>query len=396
MEEWQLEDLMFCLQNMETALVRTRNGSKTKDCVILALYLAYLGYDGLFYVAETTQMEQPQKYLNELILHTFLKYCLIDNHSLRTKRFRGGGSLKLRLLSEKKAKSPRSDFIIYDEEALMDEEAYRMTFGQTKNSQLGIRIHASTPIAKSVFHKNVNRLTKTDSVRIRKYMEIGFLNQKQFEIDREVMPEFEFRREYECSFETPAGRVFGNVIQSDGLDLNLLGYKCAGIDWNPVNDHWLVAGRWSTDGTAFVITDVINVSESFEVKMNDVIYERLVPFFVAGNKLCAEDGGVNMGFTAWLRKKVSQDTSRSGKQVYYAEVTEKEKYNSVIRLMNAVVYVPEEFEELYEELINTRWDDTSVIPKIVKNRSNSPHRLDALLMAVNSKIKHYSGRMISI
>ena len=73
-EEWQLEDLEKIIQAAglpikEILVLRARNGSKTEDMILLGLYLAYLGYDVIFFAAQESQIKKPQQYLAKFILY---------------------------------------------------------------------------------------------------------------------------------------------------------------------------------------------------------------------------------------------------------------------------------------------------------------------------------------
>ena len=411
-EPWQLEDLEIIIQSVvfpigEVLVIRARNGSKTEDMILLALYLCYLGYDVIFFAAQESQIRKPQQYLADFIDRSFLQY-LVGEQAKRSVYFEGGGSVQLLNLTEKQARSPRADCIIFDEEAQADINAYRASDGIMKSSQLGLKVHCSTPIKGSIFEENCDNLKKREKkykqplVLERKCWDIKFLmkNRAQYEAEKEYYDSIGmgwfFRQENECTFENPHGAIFRSVIY-DSEDINkyieqnnlvFTDNLFCGLDWNPVAGHYIVAGRWSRDKTAFLVYNVLCLKMGYSHEMSRDNYLQISPYMTDGNKLGVEAGGINEAHCDMLRKHMG-DGSIIPKQVWFEEwdSSGKNKYNAVMNLISKMLLIDKsKFGVLAKEVSEAHWDDKSTEPKLYKNPSDSPHALDALLHAVSPEL----------
>ena len=123
----------------------------------LAQYLASLGFTGIWFSSGKEQIEQPKKYMKFIIENSYLKYLVKELLKERV-TYTTGGELKLLNLTELKARSPRADFVIYDEESQADRDAYNAAINILAGSDLGLIIHISTPVKASVFEENYDRL----------------------------------------------------------------------------------------------------------------------------------------------------------------------------------------------------------------------------------------------
>ena len=86
---------------------RARGGSKTFDTMELALYLASIGFTGIWFSPGKEQTKQPQKYMKYIVERSYLKY-LIDVMLTTSVSFTTGGSLRIVNLTELNARSPRA------------------------------------------------------------------------------------------------------------------------------------------------------------------------------------------------------------------------------------------------------------------------------------------------
>ena len=83
---------------------RARGESKTFDTMLIALYLASLGFVGIWFGAAKDQIEQPKKYMKWIIENSYLKYMIASDGLLKESvSFKNGGALKLRNLTEMNA-----------------------------------------------------------------------------------------------------------------------------------------------------------------------------------------------------------------------------------------------------------------------------------------------------
>ena len=138
---------------------RCRGGSKTFDKKELALWLAHIGFVGIWFGSGRDQLGQPKKYMKYIIEHSYLKYMINTEELLKESVvFKNGGELKLKNLTELNARSSRADFIVYDEEAQAEKDAYNAAVNILAGSNLGLIIHISTPCKGTVFEENHDRL----------------------------------------------------------------------------------------------------------------------------------------------------------------------------------------------------------------------------------------------
>jgi len=421
-EPWQpafFEATLACLElpidNREILHIRARGGSKTYDMMNLALYCAYLGLNVIWYSASASNLEQPKLYFRLLVETSFLRYCVDKDDWLKSFiYFRGGGSLRILNLTPTTAISFRADVVIYDEEAKMDELNINASEYVTSVSQIGLKIHCSTPIKDSVFHKNYNRLRSLEHevdqqlVFERRWDQISFLERKRawYEAKRaKAIREgtlWHFEQENECKFTTPSGHVFHNIqynkdefprhvldiLESRDRDNGLTLYS--GIDWNPAEHHRLGGGTWVGNGREeFVITHDIDLGPGYSHELRDQMFSQITPFFTGGNKLCIEDGGINIAFVKWFMDKC--DTFQNSSQEWHAEEWDTEgrnKMEAAMTIMNSTLYIDQyEFPEMASEFQGAHWDRDSTEPKIAKNRAASPHRLDTILHACSELIR---------
>mgnify|MGYP007065677175 CR=1 FL=1 len=124
--------------------IRARGGSKTHDTMCLALYLASLGFTGIWFASHSKQMEQPKKYMKRIIERSYLKH-LISDLLKESVQFQTSGELQILNLTEDNARSPRADFVVYDELARAEEDAYNAASSILSNSDLALIINISTP-----------------------------------------------------------------------------------------------------------------------------------------------------------------------------------------------------------------------------------------------------------
>lgn len=383
--------------------------------VSICLYFTYLGWRVIYFCSKASQMTQPKKYLKRIIDGCFLRYCIKkpyrENYAKESVEFEGGGTLQILNLTESKGRSPRCDVVLYDEEAEAEEDAYMAAESILDGSDIGLTIHASTPVKASKFEDNHDRLklreitTGHELIYSRNYDEIYFLvdtpaKRAKYAEKKRTWPGWYFRQEYECSFELPSGAVFQNVIYRD-IPSWIQAYDqtplCSGVDWNPVAGHWLAGGRWIKSDEAFVIQHAINLGVGYTHQLNDPkfpstakIYSRIRKYFMFGKRLCVEDGGINIAYCDWLRERRAEDGSLRDDYVSYEEWDSAglNKTNAVLDLQSVRLYVDELlFPELAKQVRDAHWKEDADKPELAKDKADSPHGLDALLHAVSSSLR---------
>jgi hypothetical protein len=401
----------------ETIDVRARGASKTFDTMKLALYLAYLGFIGIWFSSGNDQLEQPKKYLDYLTTNSFLKYLLPkskDKLKLSV-RFKHGGELRLNNATELNCRSSRADFIVWDEQAQVEEDAYRAGVSILATSNLGFVFHISTPVKATVFEENYERLRrrevidKVKCVFTRRWDDIGFLykNKEWYEEQKRILPGWYFRQEHECSFELPSGAVFKDVVYTPYPEhicrQTEHQHRCSGLDWNPAGGHVLSSVKWLPDESAVVVVKEVNLGQGYAAALGTDMFMRIAPYFTEGDRLVIEDGGINLEYVTWFNKMLAETRLNWRNQQWAKE----EWDNQDVAKMAACTYVIQNgitiyvdklrFPETAKQIEEAHWDEDAKgsNPKLAKDKANSPHFLDAFLHALSKKNRDYGGVEVS-
>lgn len=393
----------------EAVFLRARGGSKSHDAMVLALYLAYRGFRGVYFTATGDQVVQPAEYLNRLVRGSFLRLFVraprSQHLSKRAVTFAPGGSVKVKNLTKSKARSARADFLVFDEERQMEEELLRAAASILNTSRLRLVVHASTPAKGSPFEEaylRCRRLEARYAARLvfeRSWREIAFLDRQREEIllRREEWPRWYFEMEYENKFTVPEGAVFRNVAYEFDPDVYARFDRCptalvAGIDWNPAAGHWLVYGKYSVDLEEFMVYGSEVAGEGYAYELTEAFYNSIYPYMTGGNKLCAEDGGINIPFCQKLAKMISEDPRRRKEKWLLFEEWDSggiTKMNRAMAVRDIRIYCDEAaFPELARQLQNQAWRiDRKGDPALEKDSASSPHAVDALLHAMHEDFR---------
>ena len=109
---------------------RSRGGAKTWEEVVFDLYLAQLRNPymlipnvidklrweaplrGFWYATSEDQLDQPKEYFDYIIDNSFLRFILKQRKNTLV-RFKHGGKLKLSIMTKKKVRSGRADYMEY-------------------------------------------------------------------------------------------------------------------------------------------------------------------------------------------------------------------------------------------------------------------------------------------
>ena len=406
------EGVLACINTLvgETLINRARGASKSTDAIVLALYIAYLGYRVVVYGPNDKNKKELTKYLKvfkEVQPSPFLSECLTASKSEMRKTttavFKKRGYVEIRSLGTAgDIRGPRADVIIYDEEREADKENYKASQHTMSGTAMLLQIHLSTPFEASVFHRNYLRLKAREReigqqlVFERRWDEIPRFLRKRYkyeEIRTRLENEgrlWEFKVEYECKFEMPSGRIFTNVLY-DPYSPEMAAYvamnqKTSGLDWNPVAGHWLVAGCWTEDLTGYIVTEAISLGTGYTHQLRGDFYNRVKPFALNGNKLEVEDNGINITFCMKLREVDDLDGGAVGREMTFKPWDSQgvNKYEAAMFLRARTLFIDElRFPILAEEVRTCAWDEERDRPIVKKTSSSSPHSLDALLHAVS-------------
>lgn len=402
-ENWQIAQLEDALRALQSAIkeilfIRARGGSKTNDTMKLCLYLSYLGFDGLYYTANASQLERPKIYMKDLIQRSYLKWC-INELKKESFTFKGYGSLNLLNLTENKALSPRADYIVFDEERKADRDAYNNTMGIFADTDMALTIHISTAEKATVFEDNYWTLKEREKednkqyVFERKIYDISFLWDKhraRYEALKKKLPAWFWRQEYECSFELPMGAVFQNV-RYESYPRPLRTPLCGGLDWNPVSGHWLVQMRWTEDMRNIVVEREHDVGTGHVADLSENQFWIIARAGSLGERLVMESGGINDEYRAWFNKKMDEtrfgfENQQMNWEEWDVQGLNKLKVITMIIQNGITIWVDKRrFPTLTQMIRDCAWDPKSPEPKIKKDPSASPHALDAFLHALSKK-----------
>jgi hypothetical protein len=362
-----------------------------------AIYLAYIGYKGIWFSSGKSQLEQPTEYLayiidrSQLIRNALIKRKILTQSIV----FKNGGQLKLRNLTELNARSSRADFIVYDEEAQADEPAFNAAVSILAGSDLGFVFHISTAAKGTIFESNHDRIKLREgkygskNVYYRPWFEVGFLKVKRewYEEEKRIKPGWYFRQEHECSFELPSGAVFKNVDYGTyrGVPDTKL---CSGIDWNPVNGHWLVGVKWDKHLKNVYVMEAHDLGNGHTYQMTNKQFNTIRNYYMRGNSLTVEDGGINIGYVKWLRDREADNSWSGERSLHFEEwdsrgVNKLESASYIVQNGVCIHCDKQRFPVLAKMIEDCHWETDTTEIKIAKDQADSPHALDAFLHAIS-------------
>lgn len=380
--------------------IRARGGSKTFDTMIVALYLSSLGFEGIWFAAHSKQMKQPKKYLRTIIERSYLKYLLTDLLK-ESVTFKSGGELQIYNLTEDNARSPRADFVVYDELARAEEDAYYAASSILSVTQLGLIFNISTPCKATIEEERYEIIKRREIIHNEElvselwWSDISFLARKKewYEEQRRILPGWYFRQEHECSHELPMGAVFQNVIYDlypdDLMDSIKSQPLLSGLDWNPVAGHWLTGGKWTPDKRGFVILHSLPIAVGYTHQLSEEAYLAIKEYCTYNRKLCAESGGINEEYHDWLVGMLGKDKDKRKVNLTWEEWDSQgvNKTNTILHLLDKTIYCDRmQFSTLAKQIEDCRWKADSDKVEIEKDPIDSPHALDAFLHAAQKKL----------
>lgn len=404
--------------------VRSRGGAKTWEEMVFDLYLAQLRNPyvlipsllknlpweaplrGYWFSTSEDQLDQPKEYFDYIIENSFLRF-ITKKKTNTLVRFKHGGKLKLSILTKKKVRSGRGDFVTVDEEAQAEEAFYNACIGIISGSVFGFVSHISTPQKATVFETNHDKLrrreytTKQKLVYLKPWWDIAFLerNRAFYEEEKKTKPDWWYRQEYCAEFTLPMGAVFQNVVY-DVYDLINNRYELkiplildkrivSGLDWNPVSGHWLAGGVWTENQQGFLVTHAVPIAVGYSYKLQQEAYLKIKEYAIHRKRLCMESGGINEEYVSWFKDWFGRDKAKRDVHVLYEDWDSSgiNKTNAVLSMLDKTIYVDRmRFPELAKQIEDSQWDKDADTPKLKKDPVNSPHALDAFLHGINKRL----------
>lgn len=367
-----------------------------------AIYLAYIGYKGIWFSSGKSQLEQPTEYLAYIIDRSSLIRKALIRKKILTQSivFKNGGRLKLRNLTELNARSSRADFIVYDEEAQADESAFNAAVSILAGSNLGFVFHISTAAKATIFETNHDRIKLregkygTRNIYYRPWFDVGFLQKKKdwYDEEKRIKPGWYFRQEHECSFELPSGAVFKNVEYRSYTDVERRQIEdqtlCSGIDWNPVSGHWLVGIKWTKNFKNVFVMEAHDLGNGYTYDMTNNQYNIIRNYYMNGNSLTVEKGGINEAYVEWLKDKESHNGWVGARNLHYEEwdsggINKLESASYIVQNGICIHIDRARFPVLSKMIEDCHWQIDTTEVKIAKDQADSPHALDAFLHAIS-------------
>jgi hypothetical protein len=393
----------------ETVDRRGRGASKTFDTMEQNIFLAVIGYRGIWFSSGRDQLEQPKIYLKYIIDRSKLLQSQLTELLKESVTFKSGGTLKLKNLTELNARSGRADFITYDEEAQADEASYNAAVSILAGSNLGFVFHISTPAKATVFEENyerINRRQKETGVeltfKVPWYKATWLYQKKEWYEELKKVKEAQgqgwyFRQEHLAEFELPQGAVFQNVVYTPypaWLEEQITKQpNCSGVDWNPAAGHVRSTVKWTPDLQSVVVVGeaMFSVGYAREMKLKEFMVLR--KWFSHGNRMVLEDGGINIPYIDWFNDMLEETRHGWVDQRWSAEEWDnqdiaKMKACNFIAQHGITIYVDEmRFPKTAKQIQECSWDEDAKgsNPKLKKDSANSPHYLDAFLHAISDK-----------
>ena len=230
----------------ELMFLRNRGGSKTRDFTCLAVWFAYQkNAQGdpnriLWYSASDTQLEIVIKYFKE---NRYVNRNACSNSRIV---LWSGNVIQVRIMSEKQAVSPRSDYIFYDEEQSMDVSIYQMSLG-TMVGGTGIKFHSGTTEMDTMLDTNFRKLEPLGMVLEHHVDELSWTTEEKELENYAGQPQFVIDSQLYCKWVRPGGIVFEHVeerVLTDLEKLDIMPGKYYGVDPNPKNGHTVVGIRY--------------------------------------------------------------------------------------------------------------------------------------------------------
>lgn len=404
--------------------IRSRGGAKTWEEMLFDLYLAQLRNPyvlipnifkrllweaplrGYWFSTSEDQLDQPKEYFDYIIDNSFLRFILKKKTNTLV-RFKHGGKLKLSILTKKKVRSGRGDFMTVDEEAQAEEPLYNASVGILSQSLFGFISHISTPCKATIFEKNHSKLVRrqytTDLKLISKlpWWDIPFLerNRAFYEEEKRSKPEWWYKQEYCAEFTSPLGAVFKNVVYDVydlinnewilKIPLILDKRVVSGLDWNPISGHWCAGGQWTENRRGFLVTHANKIAVGYSHELNEKAYLMIKEYAVHHKKLNIESGGINEAFVRWFKEWFGADKAKRDVSVIYEDWDSQgiNKTNAVLEFLPVTIYVDRiRFPELAEQIANCQWVKDTDQLQIQKDQIDSPHAFDAFLHSGNRRL----------
>jgi len=390
---WQIDDMLMCIHNtkidvvkqiLETFLLYTRRGGKTKNLTIIGVFFSLLGYTVMWRASYTDQLNAARNWFER---NPFVIRVVMGSQDNQVRVVNNNEPINFDVIAPGKTQSRYCDLLILDEECLIVTDSakydvYEKLRPCLADSKFKHFIHGTTPELNTIAEINYNFL-KDQEVRL----QTKLVSEHDADDCEWITPEFiENERllheddpyyvdmQYYLKWTVPGGKVFNNVIREGdpAYPMFPLGFldkikpTNAGVDFNgDINKHYV--------GTIAFDDQFIYVLEERTFLDLDVLreYEHL--------SLELEDGLYNTQFT--------DDTKIMGLRCIYnlnwqGETHADKKMARVQNLRKRKIIINKaKCPQLWKNLNDCAWNRHKLRTEIVKTKDQ--HGLDWLLHAMH-------------
>lgn len=397
---WQKKDMWAMLRTKrygkiikEAMWLRNRGGSKTRDGVTLAIFLGYqkrdireynedktfniLGKEWMrvvWFAAGEDQLEQAIDY--------FKQSRFVDKVFKQRVYLKNGNKIKIRIATPKQAKSPRADFVFFDEEQDMDIKIYGDILGTMATSPNAKKLHMGTTLVGTQLHKNFERLDPLGLVFEHHIDECVWVDEEEALETYAGQPDEVIQSQLYCRWVQPGGKVFKDVevrdLTEDEYKMVLPGHYY-GIDPNPKSGHALVRTRYlgNYDEPYAIYIDAELSSKDLEKiydsnkkdthLLADWILQHLYYF-----TYYEIEGQHGEELYKLLEELVEDENSEYMRNLFYQNVQliywdEKNKMRRVYKLRQNKIIINPKCEETAYHVNHIYWDPKDPKGKIQKN-----------------------------
>lgn len=386
--KWQIKDMIMCIYNekidtaiiiLETALMYTRRGGKTRGLSIIAVFFAILGYDVAWRSPKGEQLRKAGFWFGR---NPFVERVSIRNDN--TIRIYHSPYINIAPLSVGRVAGGDCDIMIYDEGGWVEKrlqayELYLASRPMVANSHFKHIIHGSTAGRDTAFQDawddiellEIEYDTKLTSIHTCEDCE--WITPEFIESESKKYPRWYIELNYWCVWSVVRGAVFEKIIvvgsakqmkeypQFDSEFLYKVAATRCGVDHNAgdVNSpHYLVTGHYD-DNFVYVLDEYTFTDLRF---LFDERWKYL--------SMEIEDGLFNTQFT--------KQEMAMGKSAIYQEFSEDLKMVRVQEIRNRTIIIDKERAPLaYKNILNAAYDKNS--NKVKLEKRTDQHGLDCII-----------------
>jgi len=389
---WQIKDMLMCVHNdkidtskviLETFLLYTRRGGKTRNLTIIAVFFSLLGYLVMWRSSFTDQLAMAKFWFDKNPFTIKVIYGQSDNRV----EVIDSPPINFDVIAPGKTQSRGIDVLIIDEECMIvldsaKYDVYEKLRPCVMDSKFKHIIHGTTPELNTVAEINWNFL-KDQEVRLqttftaeRDWKATSWLTAESIEMERLLHSDdpYYVAMQYELQWTVLGGKVFDNMIREGdpAYPMFPLGFldkidpTHAGVDFNgDINKHYIV--------TIAFDHHFVYVLEETQFLDLTILFE------YAHLSLELEDGLYNDQFTKQTRKL---GLSCIYNPNWQGESHADKKMIRVQELRNRKIIINKErCPTTFKNLTNCAFNRHKLRTEIVKTKDQ--HGLDALLHALH-------------